>query len=221
MRIIVSGADGALGAAVVSHLASQGHRVASLFGAPDAVATSESAFVVGDLADETAAAAAVEKAAGWLGGVDALVHLVGAFAWAETAGTPLAIWRRMFELNVATAVATVNAALPAVADGGAILFVGARSAEPAGVGFGPYGAAKSGVARLTEALAAELRPRRIRVNAILPAIIDTPANRRDMPDADPAEWTSPHAIAEVIEFLVSNQARAVTGALVPVANAAA
>jgi len=214
MRIIVSGADGFLGTSVVSHLAGTGHRTASLLGAPGAVPSSPKEFAAGDLSDELAAADAVSRAASWLGGVDALVHLVGAFAWAETAGTPLALWRQMFELNVGTAVSTVNAALPGLSDGGAVLLVGADSAEPAGLGLGPYGAAKSGVARLTEALAEELRPRRIRVNAILPAIIDTPANRRDMPDADPAQWTSPLAIAEVIAFLVSD------GALVPVTNAA-
>lgn len=220
MKIIVSGADGALGSAVVAHLLRNGHRVASLLGAPDAKIDTEDRFAAGDLADEANASAVMAKAADWLGGVDALVHLVGAFTWAETAGTAVAEWRRMFELNLVTAVASVNAVLPRLADGSSILLVGANSAQPAGQGFGPYGAAKSGVARLTEALAAELRPRRIRANAILPAIIDTPTNRRDMPDADPAEWTAPAAIAEVVDFLVSDRSRAVNGALLPVTNAA-
>lgn len=220
MKIIVAGADGALGSAVVAHMLQNGHRVASLLGAPDAKIDAEGRFAAGDLADEANAAAVMATAADWLGGVDALVHLVGAFTWAETAGTAVAEWRRMFELNLVTAVASVNAVLPRLADGSSILLVGANSAQPAGQGFGPYGAAKSGVARLTEALAAELRPRRIRANAILPAIIDTPTNRRDMPDADPAEWTAPGAIAEVVDFLVSDRSRAVNGALLPVTNAA-
>lgn len=86
------------------------------------------------------------------------------------------------------------------------------------MGFGPYGAAKSGVARLAAALAAERKGRRIRVNAVLPQIIDTPTNRADMPDADPAQWTARGAIAEVLAFLVSPGARAINGACVPVAN---
>ena len=78
-----------------------------------------------------------------------------------------------------------------------------------------YAASKSAVARLVEALASELTPRRIRVNAILPGIIDTPRNRADMPGADPSSWTSPDAIADVVAFLASKAARAINGALVP------
>jgi NAD(P)-dependent dehydrogenase (short-subunit alcohol dehydrogenase family) len=84
---------------------------------------------------------------------------------------------------------------------------------------GAYATAKSGVARLTESLAVEVKARGIRVNAILPQTIDTPQNRKDMPKADHSQWTSPAAIAEVIQFLLSNSSRAITGALIPVTNA--
>jgi 3-oxoacyl-[acyl-carrier protein] reductase len=80
---------------------------------------------------------------------------------------------------------------------------------------GPYAAAKSGVHRLTEALAEELKGK-VAVNAVLPSIIDTPANRKDMPDADFSRWVTPDDLSEVIMFLASDRARAVTGALVPV-----
>lgn len=84
----------------------------------------------------------------------------------------------------------------------------------------PYAAAKGGVARLTEALSLELKPRGVRCNAILPSIIDTPANRSAMPNVDPSEWTSPAAIADALLFLAGDGSRAVSGALLPVTNAA-
>lgn len=218
MRVLISGADGALGSAVVGHFRAAGHTVAALMGVPSDKPRAEGDFDAGNLTDEAAAKASVGRAVEWLGTPDAVVHLVGGFVWTEVLGTSLDTWRKMFEINVATAVATITAAVPVMADGGAIAMIGANSAQPAGLGFGPYGAAKSGVARFTETLAAELKGRNIRVNAVLPSIIDTPANRADMPDADPATWTSPKAIAEVLEFLVSPGARAINGACVPVTN---
>ena len=80
---------------------------------------------------------------------------------------------------------------------------------------GPYTAAKAGVHRLTEGLAEELRPAGVRVNAVLPSIIDTPTNRLSMPDADFASWVSPLEVAEVILFLASREATAVNGVLLP------
>lgn len=81
-----------------------------------------------------------------------------------------------------------------------------------------YASAKSAVARLIEATAQEMKPRAIRANLVLPGTIDTPQNRRDMPDADPAAWTSPQAIAETILFLCAPQSRAINGAAIPVTN---
>ena len=81
---------------------------------------------------------------------------------------------------------------------------------------GAYAASKSGVARLTEALADELKDKFITVNAVLPTTIDTPANRRDMPKADFSRWVAPEKLADVIVFLLSDRASAVTGALLPV-----
>lgn len=220
MHLIVTGADGALGSAVVERLVAQGHRVASLCGAPGMAEPETGRFEAGDLADEENARVVFGLAHKWLGQIDGLIHVVGGFQWIETTASTLADWRTMFEVNVVTAVASVNAIVDHLAPGGAIVLVGAQSAQPAAAGFGAYGAAKSGVARLTEALASELKPRGLRVNAVLPAVIDTPRNRADMPDVDPATWTSPAAVADVIAFLVSPASRAISGALVPVTNAA-
>lgn len=218
MRVIVTGADGALGRAVVTLFERRAARVASLArGIPSQAMPGR--FAVADLADDASTANAVADAANWLGGIDALVHLAGGFSWHETATAPLALWRTMFEANVATAVSTVTAALPHFCDSGAIVFVGAASASPAGRGMGPYAAAKSGVARLAEALSVELAPRAIRANVVLPGIMDTPRNRADMPQADPAGWTSLAAVAEVLHFLCTDASRAINGASIPVANA--
>ena len=110
-----------------------------------------------------------------------------------------------------------KAALPALmaSAGGRIVNIGAGAAIKADAGMGAYTASKAGVHRLTESLAAELAGSNVTVNAVLPSIIDTPANRKDMPDADVGEWVTPQAITEVILFLASPAARAISGALIP------
>lgn len=216
MRVMITGANGALGHAVVRRFADDGWRVASLGTSAD---RDDGRFAAGDLADEQNARQVVDDAAAWLGGIDAFVHLAGAFRWIEVGSSTLADWRTLFDSNVGTAVSTTKAVLPHLLGGASMVFVGARSAEPAGAGFGPYAAAKSGVARLAEALSRELAPR-ARVNVVLPAIIDTPRNRADMPDVDPSLWTSPDAVADAIAFLAAPKSRAVNGAQLPVVNAA-
>jgi len=128
------------------------------------------------------------------------------------------LWQTLFRKNLETTLNVVKAALPCFEAGGAIVTIGAAAAEPSGAGMAAYAASKSAVARLTQSLAAELDESRIRINTLLPSIIDTPANRAAMPDADPANWTHPDAIADVASFLVSPAARAIHGALIPVTN---
>jgi NAD(P)-dependent dehydrogenase (short-subunit alcohol dehydrogenase family) len=125
----------------------------------------------------------------------------------------------MYALNVTTALNASRAAIPhLVASGvGRIINVGALGALQAGSGMGPYAASKAGVHRLTEALAAEYKGR-ITVNAVLPSIIDTAANRTSMPKADFTKWVAPRELADVILFLASDAASAVTGALLPVSG---
>jgi 3-oxoacyl-[acyl-carrier protein] reductase len=128
-------------------------------------------------------------------------------------------WQRMYELNVLTALNASRSAIPhLVASGsGRIVNVGAIGALQAGSGMGAYAASKAGVHRLTEALAAEWKGK-ITVNAVLPSIIDTPVNRSSMPNAEFAKWVTPEELANVILFLASDAASAITGALLPVSG---
>src|SRR5258708_18291730 len=125
----------------------------------------------------------------------------------------------MYALNVTTALNASRAAIPPLTASNAarIVNVGAMGALQAGAGMGAYAASKAGVHRLTEALAAEHKGK-ITVNAVLPSIIDTSANRASMPKADFSKWVAPKELADVILFLASDAASALTGALLPVAG---
>ena len=159
------------------------------------------------------------SAAGRTGRIDALLNLAGGFRWQTLADGDPAAWPLLYSMNAGATVAACRAALPHLLAGpnGAIVNVGAAGALKAAAGMGPYAASKAAVHKLTESLAEELKGR-VRVNAVLPSIIDTPANRKDMPDADPAAWVAPADLAAVILFLASPAARAVTGALLPVTS---
>ena len=219
MKVVISGAAGVLGEAVRAVFLEQGAKVACVAMDREGVDADGAAwFACKDLADETSAKAAIDQAIAWLGGIDALVHVAGAFEWKTVEDASVADWRALYSANVETTLATVKACLPLLGRGGSIVAVGAASAEPAGAGMAGYAAAKSGVARLVEALAKELAPREIRANAVLPSVMDTPRNRADMPDVDPATWTSPAAVADTIAFLAGAGSRAISGALIPVTH---
>lgn len=216
----VTGAFGVLGSAVVQALQAAGASVAAIDRADaprDAAALGTASLHGGvDLADADAAQAAFDAIARAHGGLHGLVNIAGGFAWEKVAGGSLDTWDAMYGMNVRTAVSACQAALAHLPDGGRIVSIGANGAVKAGAGMGAYAASKAGVARLTEALAEELKDRGITVNALLPSIIDTPANRKDMPDADFSRWVQPAQLAAAIVFLLSDDAAAITGALLPV-----
>jgi len=223
--IIVTGAFGALGSVVARTLAQTGARVALVDVAREVPARLRAEFVdphrlVGavDLASLVAARDAFAGIAAHFGGIDALVNIAGGFRWQRLEDGELEAWDSMYAMNLRTAVVGCKAALPWLLERGRgrIVNIGAGAAARAAAGLGAYAASKSGVQRLTESLAAELRDRGVTVNAVLPGTIDTPRNRADMPDADTTRWVRPEQIAEVIRFLVSDAADAVTGAAIPV-----
>ena len=219
--VVVTGALGALGRVVADEALSLGAKVAGVDHAPTQVPATPDRLELGgvDLTDPTAAKKAIDAAVSHFGRCDVLINIAGGFTFETIADGDLKTWQRMYALNVMTALNASRAAIPHLTASGAgrIINVGAMGALQAGTGMGAYAASKAGVHRLTEALAAEHKGK-ITVNAVLPSIIDTAANRASMPKADFAKWVTPKELADVILFLASDAASAVTGALLPVSG---
>ena len=217
--VVVTGASGALGAVVATSALALGARVAGVDHAASQVAATSNRIELGgvDLTDAAQARMAIDAAASHFGKLDALINIAGGFAFEAIAEGDSKTWQRMYALNVLTALNASRSAIPhlVVSGAGRIVNVGAMGALQAGAGMGAYAASKAGVHRLTEALAAEWKGK-ITVNAVLPSTIDTAANRASMPNADFGKWVTPEELANVILFLASDAASAVTGALLPV-----
>jgi 3-oxoacyl-[acyl-carrier protein] reductase len=217
--VVVTGASGALGKVVAEVALARGARVAGVDYATHDIAPTADRIELGgvDLSDAAQAKKAIDAAAAHFGRLDALVNIAGGFAYETVADGDPKVWQRMYALNVLTALNASRAALPhlAASAAGRIINIGAMGALAAGAGMGAYAASKSGVHRLTEALAAEWKGK-ITVNAVLPSTIDTAANRASMPKADFNKWVRPQELADIILFLASDAASAVTGALLPV-----
>jgi NAD(P)-dependent dehydrogenase (short-subunit alcohol dehydrogenase family) len=225
--VLITGAVGNLGRAVAAAFAQRGRKLALLdrdaaqlktaFGADDASRVT----LACDLLDAASVQQAAERAAAALGPITVLCNIAGGFRMGDPVhATSDATWDFLMNLNVRSLLHTARAVVPGMqaAGGGAIVNISAGAAAKGGANMGAYSASKSAVARLTESMAAELREQGINVNCVLPSIIDTPENRKDMPKADPKRWVAPADLAEVIVFLCSNQARAIHGASVPVSG---
>jgi len=219
--IVITGALGALGRVVADTAVARGARVAGIdHAAAQAAVTAERIELGGvDLSDSAQAGQAIDAAATHFGKLDALVNIAGGFIYEMVADGDIRSWQRMHALNLLTAVNASHAALPHLlkSPAGRIVNIGAMGALQAGAGMGPYAASKAGVHRFTEALAAEQKGK-ITINAVLPSTIDTAANRASMPNSDFGKWVKPQELAEVILFLISDAASAVTGALIPVSG---
>jgi len=219
--VVVTGASGALGKVVAEAALARGARVAGVDHAPSQMPATANRIELGgiDLSDAAQAKDAIDAAASHFGGLDALINIAGGFAFEPIAEGETKTWQRMYALNVLTALHASRAAIPhlTASPAGRIVNIGAIGALQAGGGMGAYAASKAGVHRLTEALAAEWKGK-ITVNAVLPSIIDTAANRASMPKADFTKWVTPQELAEVILFLASDAASAVTGTLLPVSG---
>lgn len=176
-------------------------------------------YLAGDLTSEEGVTAVVQTTLDTYGQLDILINIAGGFTMGPPLHeTPLKDWDFMLDLNAKSVFLMSRAAIPHMlqAGGGKIVNIGARPGLEGKGKMAPYSVAKSAVIRLTESMAAELKPHNINVNCILPGTIDTPQNRADMPDADFSKWVAPEALADVLLFLASDGARAVHGAAVPV-----
>jgi len=227
--VMVTGAAGHLGQAVAAAFAASGARLVlvdrqqqALHAAFDgAGASGERLLLATDLLDAAQTQASADAAVRHFGRIDALCHLAGGFRMGEAVHESTdATWDYLFDINTRTLRNVARAVVPQMLRQGAgrIVTVGAASAQRGLALMGAYTAAKSAAIRLTEALSAELREHNINVNCVLPTILDTPDNRAAMPEADPARWVAPAALADVILFLCSNAARAVHGAALPVSG---
>lgn len=218
--VAITGGFGVLGSAIGAMAAARGAKVALVDRAEAPRGLPDGVLGLGgvDLTDYASAQKAMKAVADHFGGLDALCNIAGGFRWETLSDGELDSWDFLFQINVMTAATTSKAALPLLENSkaGRIVNVGAAGAVKAGMGMGAYAASKAGVMRLTEALAEETKSGTVTVNAVLPSIIDTPQNRADMPDTDPAIWVKPDDLAEVVLFLASEASRAMTGALVPV-----
>jgi len=219
--VVVTGASGALGKVVAAAALKRGARLAGVDHAKAEVADGPDRIELGgvDLSDAAQAGQAIAAAVARFGRLDVLINIAGAFSFETIAEGDSKTWRRLYAINVLTALNASRAAIPhlVASAAGRIVNIGAIGALQAGSGMGPYAASKAGVHRLTEALAAELKGK-VTVNAVLPSTIDTPANRAAMPTADFTKWVSAEELANVILFLAGDEATAVTGALLPVAG---
>lgn len=224
--VVVTGAAGALGKAVAHAFLAQGASIVAVdlqeaplraaYGGDKRVRT-----VVADLVDPVQSHEALASAVADVKGKLVLCNIAGGFDMGPAVhATDDAFWRRLMDMNVGTVINACRAVVPAMltTGGGKVVNVAAASAASGKGAMGAYCASKDAVARLTESMAAELRGQGINVNAVAPTILDTPANRASMPDADPSAWVALADLAAVIEFLASPRANAVHGAVIPVSG---
>jgi NAD(P)-dependent dehydrogenase (short-subunit alcohol dehydrogenase family) len=223
-RVLVIGATGALGQAVVAAWKAQDARVAladrsskglAMFG-PESRELLYGAF---DLLDVTAVSSFVQRVVGEWGGFDAVCHIAGGFHMGEAvAETSDDTWDAMMAMNARAFMNVARVVVPSMsaAHAGKIVAVGAWGAQRGLANMGAYAASKRALQALVESLSAEQREHGINVNAVLPSIIDTPANRTAMPGADWSKWIAPADLANVILFLCGDGARAIHGASIPV-----
>jgi len=216
--VVITGGAGALGHVVVPTLAEAGARVITADRQPPRDLSQGVRGIEADVTDENGLRRVVDQVLHEEGRIDGLINLIGGFAMGSVAETEVALWQRMLSVNLTTAFLLSKAVLPLMAQnrGGRILHIAARAALEPFPGAAAYLVAKSGLVALIRVLALELAGSGVTINGLLPSTIDTPANRKSMPDADPSKWVKPESIARLLVFLVSEQAGQINGALIPI-----
>jgi NAD(P)-dependent dehydrogenase (short-subunit alcohol dehydrogenase family) len=216
-RIVVLGGTGSLGHAVVARFRDDGASVLVADARPPRDERRQPGvdYVTVDALDEASVAAAFATSPP----PHAVVNVIGGYTPPQPlSGLDVSVLRQQLELNLVSAAIVTKYAMPVLAarDGGALVHVSSRVAVQSGENGFAYSVSKLGVVRLVEAAAAEGREQGVRVNCILPSIIDTPVNREAMPDAKHHRWPKPAQLAAVLAFLVSDDAILISGAAIPV-----
>ncbi|MEM8533592.1 MAG: SDR family NAD(P)-dependent oxidoreductase [Chloroflexota bacterium] len=222
---IITGGTGGLGGAVVATMLQAGssvfvtyQREADFDQLRAQLADVDTTALRGAMVD-LVSEASVEECYNSVGNIDILINIAGGFGGGQKVHeTPWSLWQEQLDINLKTAVLSCRFAVPHILarGGGAIVNVGTRTIMQSGAYVAAYGASKRAVMGLTEALSAELLDDNITANAVLPSVIDTPANRSANPDADYSTWVQPADIAQVIRFLVGPHSRIISGAAIPV-----
>lgn len=220
-HVVVTGAAGALGRAVVQHFLDQGarlalldHRMEHLVSTFPGLDNSQHLLLEADVTSVSAMTDAAGRILTAFKRIDVLVHIAGGFEMGEPVhALSRAAWDRMMDLNAWSFVAVTQAVVPSMIEhkSGSVIAVTAKTAARGAAAMSAYIASKSALQRLVEASAAELAPHGINVNSIAPSVLDTPANRQAMPDANPDGWVSTAVAAQTVGFLASPAAAALHG----------
>ena len=214
--VLITGGAGALGQTVVPTFVSTGDSV--ILGDLNPVPVAGVTALKADFTDPTQVGSLVNEVIRTSGRLDALINLVGGFATGRVIETDMSVWQRMLTMNLTSAFLLSQAVLPSMLQGGQgrIVHVAARAALEPFAGAAAYIVSKAGLIGLIRVLSLELEGSGVTVNAVLPSTIDTPANRRAMPAADPSKWARPDSIAQTLTFLSSDAASQISGALIPI-----
>jgi NAD(P)-dependent dehydrogenase (short-subunit alcohol dehydrogenase family) len=214
--VLITGGAGALGHTVVPSFVSAG---ASVFlGDLNPVQQSGVTSLKADFTDQTQVRGLVNDVIQSAGRLDALINLVGGFATGRVVETDVSLWQRMMAMNLTSAFLLSHAVLPSMLERrqGRIVHIAARAGLEPFPGAAAYVVSKAGLIALIRALSTELNGSGVTVNGVLPSTIDTPANRKAMPAADPSKWVRPESIAQTLIFLASDEAIQINGALIPI-----
>jgi NAD(P)-dependent dehydrogenase (short-subunit alcohol dehydrogenase family) len=214
--ILITGGAGALGQTVVPAFVSAGASV--IIGDLNPVQLPGVTALKADFTDQTQVRGLVNEVIQSSGRLDALVNLIGGFATGRVVDTDVSLWQRMLAMNLTSAFLLSQAVLPSMLERrqGRIVHVAARAALEPFPGAAAYIVSKAGLVALIRTLSKELNGSGVTVNGVLPSTIDTPVNRKAMPEADLSKWARPESIARTLAFLASDDANQINGALIPI-----
>ena len=219
--VLVTGANGGLGTHVTQAFLDAGANVVGVSRQIQQAEFNSPSFTAlpGEIATAAGTASVVDSIVQRFGRLDVLAHTVGGFAGGSSiAETDDATIQRMVDLNLNSTFCILRAALPAMrkTGNGRIIAIGSRAALEPGAGVGAYSASKAAMVSLIRTVALENKDAGITANVILPGTMDTPANRKSMPNSDFSKWVQPATVASLIKWLASESGKDVNGAVIPV-----